>query len=139
MIMNYGAEIDEMICRLMRCECLTEPEIQQLTEKAKEILIEEDNVKPVRLPVTVCGDIHGHFYDMLEMFQLAGTPPDVNWLFLGDYVDRGYYSLECLCLLLCFKVKYSESVTLLRGNHECRTITQVSFVGELGISYLFLL
>jgi serine/threonine-protein phosphatase 2A catalytic subunit len=123
--MNFSAEIDEWICRLMRCESLNETEILILTEKAKEILIEEENVKRVELPVTICGDIHGHFYDMVEMFKLTGTPPDVNWLFLGDYVDRGYYSIECLCLLLCFKVKYPGQVTLLRGNHECRVITQV--------------
>jgi serine/threonine-protein phosphatase 2A catalytic subunit len=131
--MNFSAEIDKWIFKLMKCEVINETEILILTEKAKEILIEEENVKQISAPVTVCGDIHGHFYDMIEMFKLTGTPPDVNLLFLGDYVDRGFYSIECICLLLCFKVKYPDQITLLRGNHESRSITQVRTISLLTV------
>ena len=61
----------------------------------------------------------------MEMLKITGSPPDLNFLFLGDYVDRGYFSLECVCLLFCLKLRYPQRVTLLRGNHETRQITQV--------------
>ena len=85
----------------------------------------EENVVKVRTPVTICGDIHGQFYDLMELFKVGGRAPDTNYLFQGDYVDRGYYSVETVTLLICMKVRFRERVTILRGNHECRGITQV--------------
>ena len=119
------SDLEGWIQKLLKCQYLTENEVLLLCEKAKELLTSESNVQPVRAPVTVCGDIHGQFHDLMELFKIAGQPPDVNFLFLGDYVDRGYYSVECVCLLLAFKLRYSDRVTLLRGNHETRAITQV--------------
>jgi serine/threonine-protein phosphatase 2A catalytic subunit len=88
-------------------------------------LAEESNVQLVRAPVTVVGDIHGQFHDMMEMFKMGGFAPDTNYLFLGDYVDRGYYSVETVTLVVALKVRYPDRVTIIRGNHESRQITQV--------------
>lgn len=105
--------------------------------------MEESNVQPVRCPVTVCGDIHGQFvrplssvhpctiahtplqHDLSELFRIGGNSPDTNYLFMGDYVDRGYYSVETVTLLVAMKLRYRDRVTILRGNHESRQITQV--------------
>ncbi|KAG2466705.1 PGM5 protein, partial [Polypterus senegalus] len=92
---------------------------------AKEILTKESNVQEVRCPVTVCGDVHGQFHDLMELFRIGGKSPDTNYLFMGDYVDRGYYSVETVTLLVALKVRYPERITILRGNHESRQITQV--------------
>jgi len=87
--------------------------------------MEEENVHHVPIPATVVGDIHGQFYDLLELFDVGGQVPTVNYVFMGDFVDRGYYSVETFLLLLALKVRYPKRVTLIRGNHESRQITQV--------------
>ncbi|KAL6575541.1 Serine/threonine-protein phosphatase PP2A-2 catalytic subunit [Orobanche hederae] len=117
--------LDEQIAQLMQCKPLSESEVRALCEKAKEILMEESNVQPVKSPVTICGDIHGQFHDLAELFRIGGKCPDTNYLFMGDYVDRGYYSVETVTLLVALKVRYPQRITILRGNHESRQITQV--------------
>jgi len=117
--------LDEQIERLRRCEYLKESEVKELCEKALEILAEESNVQRVQAPVTLCGDIHGQFYDLMELFQVGADVPETNYLFMGDFVDRGFYSVETFLLLLALKVRYPDRITLIRGNHESRQITQV--------------
>ncbi|KAG1359544.1 Pyruvate kinase, cytosolic isozyme [Cocos nucifera] len=74
--------------------------------EVKEILIEESNVQPVNSPVTVCGDIHGQFHDLMKLFQTGGHVPETNYIFMGDFVDRGYNSLEVFTILLLLKARY---------------------------------
>jgi len=71
-----------------------------LCDKAKDLLAEENNVQMVRAPVTICGDIHGQFYDLLELFKAGGDIPSTSYVFMGDMVDRGHHSVETLCLLV---------------------------------------
>ena len=83
------------------CKYLPENELKQLCELVCDLLLEESNIQPVSSPVTVCGDIHGQFYDLEELFRQGGPPPDTNYIFMGDFVDRGYYSLETLTRYKC--------------------------------------
>ncbi|KAG5974563.1 hypothetical protein E4U58_002836 [Claviceps cyperi] len=196
-----NAGLDEWLEEAKQCHYLPERAMKELCEKVKEILMEESNIQPVCTPVTVCGDIHGQFYDLLELFRVAGGMPGENnvqapktattvitsqdfepptsitnpklrkklrspigvssgvadeeddndapstfhsddatpsgatvtstqsaetrFIFLGDFVDRGYFSLETFTLLMCLKAKYPDRIVLVRGNHESRQITQV--------------
>ena len=76
----------------------------RLILQARELLAQESNVQEVKCPVTVCGDVHGQFHDLMELFRIGGNSPDTNYLFMGDYVDRGYYSVETVSLLVALKV-----------------------------------
>ena len=123
--MSKESELDNWIEQLKNCRLLKESQVKNLCEKGKEILKKEPNVVQVRTPVTICGDIHGQYFDLMELFKIGGFSPDTNYLFMGDYVDRGYYSIESVSLLLCLKVRFPNRITLTRGNHESRQITQV--------------
>lgn len=122
---SFNTTLDKNIELLKKCEIIKESEVKELCEKAKEILFEESNVQYIEAPVTVCGDIHGQFDDLIELFKIGGFVPETNYLFMGDFVDRGFNSVETFLLLLAYKVRYPERITLIRGNHESRQITQV--------------
>lgn len=117
--------LDKWIECLYSGQCISENELKKLCTMVKEILMEESNVQPVRSPVTICGDVHGQFFDVLELLRTGGDVATTNYIFMGDFVDRGHNSVETLELLLCLKARYPQNVTLLRGNHESRQITQV--------------
>ena len=119
------ADFEQYLAKLTHGTPLSESEVQHLCNKARETLTLEANVQPVSAPVTVCGDIHGQWHDLMELYRIGGSTPDTNYLFMGDYVDRGYYSVETVSLLVCLKVRYPERIHILRGNHESRQITQV--------------
>jgi len=119
------SDLDRQIEQLKRCELITETEVKALCTKAREILVEEANVQRVDSPVTICGDIHGQFYDLKELFRIGGECPETNYLFMGDFVDRGFNSVETFLLLFALKVRYPDRIVLIRGNHESRQITQV--------------
>ncbi|XP_075154956.1 protein phosphatase V [Haematobia irritans] len=119
------ADLDKWIDLVKDCRYLPENDLKKLCDIVCEILLEESNIQPVSTPVTVCGDIHGQFYDLEELFCIGGAIPNTSYIFMGDFVDRGYYSLETLTRLLTLKARYPDRITLLRGNHESRQITKV--------------
>lgn len=124
-MLTSHSNLDECIERILNHrELLPEPVIGALCHQLKDLLVHESNVVHISAPVTVVGDIHGQFYDLLEIFKIGGMCPDTNYLFLGDYVDRGLFSVETITLLVCLKLRYPQRIWLIRGNHESRGITQ---------------
>ncbi|XP_047962615.1 serine/threonine-protein phosphatase PP1 isozyme 9-like [Salvia hispanica] len=124
------AVLDDIIRRLLEGKGgkqvkLSEVEIRQLCVNARQIFLSHPNLVPVHAPLRICGDIHGQYQDLLRLLEYGGYPPSVTYLFLGDYVDRGKQSLETICLLLAYKVRYPTKVFLLRGNHEDAKINRV--------------
>lgn len=131
------SDLDRQIELLRKCECIKESEVKLLCAKAREILVEESNVQRVDAPVTVkqccfylnfdfsfkiCGDIHGQFFDMMELFKKGGDCPETNYLFLGDFVDRGFNSVETFLLLLALKVKKNIFLDIFIGFLYVKTI-----------------
>lgn len=126
-------DVDNVIAKLLevrgsrpgRQVNLSEAEIRGLCTNAREIFMQQPVLLELEAPIKICGDLHGQYFDLLRLFEYGGFPPDSNYLFLGDYVDRGKQSLETICLLLAYKIKYPENFFLLRGNHECASINRI--------------
>ena len=124
------------LTNLKKLSIIPENHLISVCDKLKEILIEEPNLLVLDAPIIVVGDIHGQHHDMLRMFEKGGPVAEKKYLFLGDYVDRGYYSLETIELLICYKIKYPANIYLLRGNHESRQITAAyGFKEEISRKY----
>ncbi|KAI3897121.1 hypothetical protein MKX03_025983 [Papaver bracteatum] len=111
--------------RVVKDVDLSDSEIKQLCVTSRAIFLEQPNLLELEAPVKICGDVHGQYSDLLRLFEYGGLPPNANYLFLGDYVDRGKQCIETICLLLAYKIKYPENFFLLRGNHECASINRI--------------
>ena len=129
-------DVDDMIQRLLdvgytgkvsKSLCLKNTEITAICLAARDVFLSQPTLVELSPPVKIVGDVHGQYSDLIRLFEMCGFPPAANYLFLGDYVDRGKQSLETILLLLCYKIKYPENFFLLRGNHECANVTR----GEL--------
>ncbi|KAH7890234.1 Metallo-dependent phosphatase-like protein [Phlebopus sp. FC_14] len=103
---------------------LTESQALFILQQTTILLSREPNLVNVESPVTICGDIHGQYYDLMKLFDIGGSFSDNCYLFLGDYVDRGNFGIECLLYLYALKLQRPKDITLLRGNHECRHLTE---------------
>lgn len=127
-------DLDDMISRLLdaaysgkvtKAVCLKNAEITAICAAAREVFLSQPSLVELSPPVKIVGDVHGQYTDLIRMFEMCGFPPTSNYLFLGDYVDRGKQSLETILLLMCYKLKFPENFFLLRGNHECANVTRV--------------
>jgi diadenosine tetraphosphatase ApaH/serine/threonine PP2A family protein phosphatase len=117
-------EIDRALGDLENGKEVPEPVVIQSLTKVKEYFFQENNLLEISAPVTICGDIHGQFPDLLQLFAVAGGPFTQTFLFMGDYVDRGEYSLRTLVYLVLLKLKSPNRIFMLRGNDECRVISR---------------
>ena len=137
-VMDIGAlkpaDLDDMIKRLVdagyagkvtKTVCLKNAEITAICNASRELFLSQPALIELSPPVKIVGDVHGQYTDLIRMFEMCGFPPSSNFLFLGDYVDRGKQSLETILLLLCYKLRFPENFFLLRGNHECANVTRV--------------
>ncbi|TKR66635.1 hypothetical protein L596_022901 [Steinernema carpocapsae] len=126
-------DIDELICKLLNVgspgcsltKMVKETEIIQLCAMTRDVFLSQASLIEIEPPIKICGDVHGQYADVLRLFDRAGFPPTVNYMFLGDYVDRGRQNLEVISLFFAYKIKYPDNFFLLRGNHECSAINRV--------------
>ncbi|CDW55011.1 Serine [Trichuris trichiura] len=121
--MGKQFNLDSCLEKASKGELLDEPDLRAVIKLARDVFLNEETVVKLKSPLTICGDIHGQYFDLEELFKLGGEVPRTRYVFLGDYVDRGRHSVQTITRLLTLKVRYPEQIFLLRGNHECRKIS----------------
>mmetsp|Transcript_2430 Transcript_2430/g.5202 ORF Transcript_2430/g.5202 Transcript_2430/m.5202 type:complete len:1015 (-) Transcript_2430:195-3239(-) len=130
---DVNLHVDDVIAQLVDLRksrpgtrlVLPEDQIRALITVARDVFERQPMLLELEAPMKILGDIHGQFHDLLRLLEVGGPPPTANYLMLGDFVDRGRQSIETICLLLAYKVKYPENFFMLRGNHECASINRI--------------
>ena len=130
---SFDEEVDNAIACLLSVQDmqpgtevnLSEDLLSKLIRAARDTFLEQPMLLEISAPVNICGDTHGQYSDMLRLFEIGGFPPESNYIFLGDYVDRAKQSIEVIALALCYKYKYPRNFFLLRGNHECASLNRI--------------
>lgn len=119
-------DVDQLLSGLWQFppKILSEQDLKIVCDQVRLLLLQENNVEEINAPVTICGDVHGQFFDLLQLLEISDDGQN-TFVFLGDYVDRGCNSVESLELLLLLKLKWPSRFILLRGNHESRQVTTV--------------
>jgi len=121
---NGSINISNLKSHLLKEGRLQKKDGLKLINAASALFKEEPNLLRLRDPIAVCGDIHGQFFDLIRLMSTAGNPSRTKYLFLGDYVDRGQFSTEVVFYLYAHKIMYHRTFFMIRGNHECRNLTQ---------------
>ncbi|GMS80385.1 hypothetical protein PENTCL1PPCAC_2560, partial [Pristionchus entomophagus] len=129
-VIDYDKEGDKMLEKLMKISTNefkdpTEHEVFTFLEACYKMFMSQPMCLELTPPLTLCGDIHGQFNDLIRIFKTNGFPPKTNYLFLGDYIDRGTHSIETMLFLLAIKLKYPLHFFLLRGNHETSIVNRI--------------
>ncbi|KAL3073630.1 hypothetical protein niasHT_036300 [Heterodera trifolii] len=125
MTQTQNAQKDTQMRFVLNDNNITDEELKQLCKAAMGVFQRQPSLVRIHPPTVIVGDIHGQFTDLQRIFTTHGHPPEQQYVFLGDYVDRGAHSLETIILLFCYKIKYPSNFMLLRGNHECPSINRV--------------
>jgi len=121
---NGSVNINNLRDHLNKEGRLFKQDVLRLTQAASALFKSEPNLLRLRDPIAVCGDVHGQFFDLMQLMKTAGNPARIKYLFLGDYVDRGQFSTEVVFYLFAHKITYHRTFFMIRGNHECRHLTQ---------------
>lgn len=118
-------DCDQLRKHLLREGTLKKETLLDIITRVQEVYRGEPTLVKCRDPITVVGDIHGQYYDFVKLLDVGGDPltTQTQYIFLGDYVDRGSYSVEVLALIFSLKILLPKRIWMLRGNHECRQMT----------------
>ena len=128
-----AAEVNDVLDKLLAVKNdapgvdvnIPEELLTKIVRAARAVFLKQPMLLEVSAPLNICGDTHGQYSDVLRLFEMGGFPPDSNYLFMGDYVDRAKQSIEVIVIMLCYKLKYPEKFFLLRGNHECASLNRI--------------
>jgi len=123
--MNEIENLDELIMKIYKDELLSMEEFNKVFFKAKDILNKRENIAILKTPLIICGCINAHFEELKDIFKICGNISETKYLFLGDYVGRGWNGLSTFILLILYLIKYPNNIILLRGNHDSRIFSQI--------------
>ena len=123
-MIDKEVNLEELIQKIEKNEVLPIKEFDIIFKKAKEILNKRENIAILKSPITICGCINAHFDELKDIFKICGEASNTQYLFLGDYVDKGWNGLSVVLLLMVLLVKYPSNIYLLRGNHDSRIMSE---------------